>query len=85
MGLYQPANVGASVSTFFGYIAYPQCDFTRWNRPVPEPCPTCHAPFLVEKRLKAGLTLQRVRGLQVQAGDGGGHATCGNGKPTMRN
>jgi hypothetical protein len=27
---------------------------------VPEPCPTCHAPFLVEKRLKAGLTLQRA-------------------------
>jgi DNA topoisomerase-1 len=44
--------------TFFGCTAYPKCDFTLWNRPVPEPCPTCHAPFLVEKRLKAGLTLQ---------------------------
>jgi DNA topoisomerase-1 len=43
--------------TFFGCTAYPQCDFTLWNRPVPEPCPTCRAPFLVEKRLKAGLTL----------------------------
>ena len=44
--------------TFYGCTAYPGCDFTLWNRPVPEPCPTCHAPFLVEKRLKAGLTLQ---------------------------
>jgi DNA topoisomerase-1 len=43
--------------TFYGCTAYPQCDFTLWNRPVPEPCPECRAPFLVEKRLKAGLTL----------------------------
>ena len=44
--------------TFYGCTAYPGCDFTLWSRPVPEPCPICHAPFLVEKRLKAGLTLQ---------------------------
>ncbi|MBI4536578.1 MAG: type I DNA topoisomerase [candidate division NC10 bacterium] len=44
--------------TFYGCTAYPKCDFTLWNRPVPEACPTCHAPFLLEKRLKAGLTLQ---------------------------
>jgi DNA topoisomerase-1 len=44
--------------TFFGCTAYPKCDFTLWNRPVAEACPTCGAPFLVEKRLKAGLTLQ---------------------------
>jgi DNA topoisomerase-1 len=43
--------------TFYGCTAYPQCDFTTWNRPVPEACPVCGAPFLVEKRSKAGVKL----------------------------
>ena len=37
---------------FYGCENYPKCDFTLWNRPVPEPCPTCGAPFLVEKVTK---------------------------------
>lgn len=37
---------------FFGCDNYPDCDFTLWNRPVPEPCPQCSAPFLVEKITK---------------------------------
>jgi len=40
--------------TFYGCSAYPKCDFTLWNRPVPEPCPKCGTKFLVEKRLRAG-------------------------------
>jgi DNA topoisomerase-1 len=43
--------------TFYGCTAYPGCDFTTWDRPVPEPCPSCGAPFLVEKRGKAGAKL----------------------------
>ena len=43
--------------TFYGCTAYPACDFTTWNRPVPEACPACGAPFLVEKRSKTGTTL----------------------------
>ena len=37
---------------FYGCANYPECDFTLWSRPVPEKCPTCGAPFLVEKVTK---------------------------------
>jgi DNA topoisomerase-1 len=37
---------------FFGCANYPDCDFTLWNRPVPEKCPDCGAAFLVEKITK---------------------------------
>jgi DNA topoisomerase I len=37
---------------FFGCANYPDCDFTLWNRPMPEKCPDCGAPFLVEKITK---------------------------------
>jgi DNA topoisomerase I len=37
---------------FFGCANYPDCDFTLWNRPLPEKCPDCGAPFLVEKVTK---------------------------------
>jgi DNA topoisomerase I len=47
--------------TFYGCTAYPACDFTTWNRPVPEACPACGAPFLVEKRSKAGVTLVCIK------------------------
>jgi DNA topoisomerase-1 len=35
---------------FFSCTNYPSCTFATWDRPVPEPCPQCGAPFLVEKR-----------------------------------
>ena len=35
--------------TFFGCSAYPECKFVTWQRPVPEPCPQCGAPFLTER------------------------------------
>jgi DNA topoisomerase-1 len=47
--------------TFYGCTAYPACAFTVWDRPLPEPCPTCQAPFLVEKRSKAGTTIACVK------------------------
>jgi DNA topoisomerase-1 len=37
---------------FFGCSNYPDCDFVLWNRPIVEPCPKCHAPYLVEKITK---------------------------------
>ena len=37
---------------FYGCANYPDCDFTLWNKPMPEPCPECGAPFLVEKITK---------------------------------
>jgi DNA topoisomerase-1 len=27
--------------SFWGCVRYPACDFSTWNRPVPETCPTC--------------------------------------------
>jgi DNA topoisomerase-1 len=37
---------------FYGCANYPECEFTVWNRPIPEECPQCHSPFLVEKTTK---------------------------------
>ncbi len=37
---------------FYGCLKYPDCDFVLWNKPVPEPCPQCGAPFLLEKSTK---------------------------------
>jgi DNA topoisomerase-1 len=45
---------------FFGCSNYSrtQCDFVSWDRPIPQPCPLCAAPFLVKKVSKAG---ERIR------------------------
>lgn len=37
---------------FFGCSRYPECKLIIWGKPVPEPCPECQAPFLVEKTTK---------------------------------
>ena len=34
---------------FYGCNNYPDCKFAVWNKPVPQECPACHAPFMVEK------------------------------------
>ena len=34
---------------FYGCLKYPDCDFVVWNKPVPEQCPECGAPYLLEK------------------------------------
>ena len=38
---------------FYGCSNYPKCEFSTWDKPVPEPCPKCDTPFLVEKTKKA--------------------------------
>ncbi|HEY5934888.1 MAG TPA: type I DNA topoisomerase [Kofleriaceae bacterium] len=35
-----------------------QCDFVAWDRPVPQPCPTCNAKFVVKKENKRGIMLR---------------------------
>jgi DNA topoisomerase-1 len=45
--------------TFFSCNRYPQCRFATWERPVAEPCPTCGAPFIVEKTTKRAGTVRR--------------------------
>ncbi len=37
---------------FYGCSNYPDCDFVLWNKPVPEPCPECNAPYTVLKSTK---------------------------------
>jgi DNA topoisomerase-1 len=34
---------------FFGCSNYPDCTYALWDRPIPEACPLCGHPFLVEK------------------------------------
>ncbi|TMA60493.1 MAG: type I DNA topoisomerase [Deltaproteobacteria bacterium] len=47
---------------FYSCSRYPQCTFAVWDRPVLEPCPQCHAPFVVEKTTKrAGTTRRCIR------------------------
>ncbi len=35
--------------SFFACSNYPKCEYALWDRPIPKACPTCQAPFLVEK------------------------------------
>ena len=44
---------------FYGCSNYPKCEFSTWDKPVPNPCPDCDAPFLLEKTRK-------VRGSQEE-------------------
>ena len=48
--------------TFYGCTRYPECTFAAWDKPREVPCPTCAAPFLVEKETrKAGLVLRCIK------------------------
>jgi DNA topoisomerase-1 len=42
--------------TFYSCSNYPTCTYALWERPVPEKCPQCGFPFLVEKEGKGGVT-----------------------------
>jgi len=44
---------------FYSCNRYPKCKFATWERPVPEPCPECNAPFVVEKTTKRAGTVRR--------------------------
>ena len=35
--------------SFFACSKYPACEFALWDRPINKACPTCSAPFLIEK------------------------------------
>ena len=37
---------------FYSCSRYPECKFALWNKPIPEPCPECNAPFVLEKTTK---------------------------------
>ena len=35
--------------SFFACGKYPACEYALWDRPINKTCPTCSAPFLIEK------------------------------------
>ncbi len=35
---------------FFGCSTYPECDWTNWKRPVPEPCPICSGVMVMQTK-----------------------------------
>jgi len=39
---------------FYGCSNYPTCTFAIWDRPLPEGCPQCGYPFLLEQYRRAG-------------------------------
>jgi len=41
--------------TFYSCTNYPRCTFALWDKPIPEKCPQCDFPFLVEKEGKIGV------------------------------
>jgi DNA topoisomerase-1 len=40
--------------TFYSCTNYPNCTYALWDKPIPEKCPQCGFPFLVEKQGKEG-------------------------------
>jgi len=58
-GVTCPVDGGAIVERksrrgklFFGCANYPDCEFTLWKRPMPEKCPDCGSPYLLERVTK---------------------------------
>jgi len=39
---------------FYGCTRYPSCTFAIWDKPVPQSCPECSAPFLVKRTTRKG-------------------------------
>ncbi len=47
--------------SFYACSNYPKCRFLSWDRPLGKTCPSCKAPFMVEKLRKAGRILACIR------------------------
>ncbi len=41
---------------FYGCANYPECDFTSWKRPLPNPCPSCGGLLVVANKKQARCT-----------------------------
>jgi DNA topoisomerase-1 len=64
---------------FYSCSRYPECTAVAWDKPIPEPCPSCAATFVTEKITKRYGTVRRCAGeecgWQVQLeGEGAGFA-----------
>ncbi len=38
---------------FYGCANYPECDFTSWKRPLPNPCPNCKGMLVIANKREA--------------------------------
>jgi DNA topoisomerase-1 len=47
--------------TFYSCSRYPDCSYALWDKPIPEKCPQCDSPFLVEKQGKSGTVVRCPR------------------------
>lgn len=43
--------------TFYGCANYPECEWTSWKRPLPQPCPECGGLLVVKNRTHAVCTV----------------------------
>ena len=43
---------------FFSCNTFPKCKFATWDKPIPKQCPSCGAPFLLEKKTKKETVLK---------------------------
>jgi DNA topoisomerase I len=66
---------------FYSCNRYPKCTFASWDMPIPQPCPLCQAPFIVEKTTKRAGTVRRCIkegcGFVETVGDTTAHETVG--------
>ncbi len=60
IGVHCPTDGGELVRrktrkgrTFYGCVNYPDCDFTSWKQPLPEPCPKCKGLLVVSNKQEA--------------------------------
>ena len=42
---------------FYGCLRYPECEFTSWKRPLPQPCPNCGGLLVEQSKAKAVCTV----------------------------
>ena len=69
LGINCPRDAGDVVEkrtktgrSFYGCANYPACDFTTWQRPLPEPCPSCGSLITVAGRGAAKCTACEWKG-----------------------
>ncbi|KPJ99666.1 MAG: DNA topoisomerase I [Desulfobacterales bacterium SG8_35] len=51
-------KVSKKGKVFYSCSRFPKCKFATWDRPVPQKCPRCDKPFLLEKKTRKGSVLQ---------------------------
>ena len=54
---------------FYGCSNYPTCEFTSWQRPLPQVCPTCSGMIVAERGRRAHCTVCDWSGPAAEASD----------------